>query len=113
MTAAQTAICMRCPHRALCRLPRDPTAHCEHWPAPLPGLPTLAVRAAKEVGQWIASGAPKADPELIAQRRAICQECPHWDAAAFAGTGRCMHNKCGCTSAKHHMPTSKCPMSQW
>lgn len=106
-------ICMRCPQRALCRLPRDPAAHCEHWPAPLPGMPALAVRAAKEVGHWIAKGAPKATAEIIEQRRAICAACPHWDPAAFAGTGRCMHPGCGCSSAKHHLPTSKCPMGQW
>lgn len=112
-TAANLRVCMRCPQRALCRLWQDPTVHCQHWPAPLPGLPTLAVRVVGELGRWIAAGAPKATADLIEKRRAICAACPHWDATAFAGTGRCTHQKCGCSSAKHHLPTSRCPMGQW
>lgn len=110
---AKLQVCKICPHRALCRIPWQPEAHCEHWPAPLPGIATLAVRAVGEVGRWLAAGAPKAAAELIEKRRAICADCTHWDPAAFANTGRCMHPGCGCSSAKHHLPTSKCPMGQW
>lgn len=113
MNAANLAICARCPQRALCRKFLLEDAQCEHWPAPLPGLPTLAMRAAKEVGTWLGKGAHLASEEVITQRRSICAACPHWDAEAFAGTGRCRHPACGCSAAKQRLATSRCPMGQW
>lgn len=107
------AICTRCPQRAACRKFLQPAAQCEHWPAPLPGIATLAVRAAGEVGRWIAGGARLVSEEVIEERLAICASCPHWDASAFAGTGRCRHPGCGCSGAKQRLATSKCPMGQW
>jgi len=110
---ARIAICARCPQRATCRKIRQHDATCEHWPADLPALPTLAVRAMRETAQWLVKGAPLAPPDIRDRRLAICQQCPHWDPAAVLGTGRCKHPGCGCTKAKHLYATSRCPMGQW
>ena len=108
------AICKACPERALCRKMFQPGATCEHWPAEQePGLPALAVRAGKEIAHWVAEGMPLAHEEERRRRLEICAACPHWDKQAFLNTGRCRHPKCGCSSAKHALMTSRCPMGKW
>jgi hypothetical protein len=45
--------------------------------------------------------------EVFAQRKAICMECPFWDAAGFNNIGKC--KICGCSAFKLYIPSDKCP----
>jgi len=77
-----------------------------------PPLLTQAKTVTTATAHWIAAGSPVPTPEQLAERLAICHDCPLWDASAFAGTGRC--NKCGCsTQAKLRMATEACPEGKW
>lgn len=115
MKPAQNAvICASCSQRAICRKLFEPGATCEHWPLPVdPSLATLALRAGKETAHWIAAGAKIVPADIKEQRAAICHDCPHWNHAAYLGTGSCGHPSCHCTRAKLALATSKCPMDKW
>lgn len=72
----------------------------------LPSLPSMVANAAKDVGVWVASGAPMSPQELIDSRLAVCRGCE------FFKDNRCA--KCGCfMKAKASMVTAKCPLGKW
>ena len=61
---------------------------------------------------WVASGMPFANSELLSTRTETCKSCDQWDSSALGGTGKC--NICGCsTSLKLRMTTEKCPIGKW
>lgn len=49
----------------------------------------------------------RASADVVAARKAICGECPWWDAKAYFGLGKC--GLCGCTSGKLYLAASQCP----
>lgn len=57
------------------------------------------------------SGFKIVDTETLAVRKAICYKCEFWDSSAFFGRGKC--RKCGCSSAKLHLTSEKCPIGKW
>jgi hypothetical protein len=45
-------------------------------------------------------------PEVVANRRTVCEECDQWDH------GRC--RECGCfTYAKTKLTNERCPLGKW
>jgi len=80
-----------------------------------PTLPSLFQQTKTLVGAvttWVADGAPRASTEVYESRLAICKTCPSYDANGFGpALGRC--RECGCSGAKLHMETAKCPLTKW
>jgi hypothetical protein len=60
---------------------------------------------------WVANGMPIATKEVYDFRKSICDSCPFWDKDGNMGMGKC--NQCGCTVAKLHLATEKCPVGKW
>ena len=79
--------------------------------SPPPSLPQMAASFAGSMVGWAKGGFQVTDEETLAERLAICAACPEWDRDGFMGTGKC--TKCGCSGAKLHMATSKCPIDKW
>lgn len=80
---------------------------------PEPRMTELAHRAGRALLKWARAGFPVADEATITQRRAACQSCPHWQAQARRGLGKCGHAKCGCTKLKWWLATERCPDGRW
>jgi hypothetical protein len=75
----------------------------------LPNIFDQAKSFGSSIADWaIKDGLKKVPPDIFEMRKKICSECEHWDATAFNGTGRC--KVCGCSVAKLHIPSSKCPL---
>lgn len=53
------------------------------------------------------------DEERFHQVLACCDACQKWDGTARHGLGKCSHPGCGCTVAKIHLATEKCPAGGW
>lgn len=71
----------------------------------------MASNFASSVAQWAKAGAPVVTEEQFKQRADICNRCEFFDPAAFGGRGRC--TKCGCSTYKLFLATSKCPIEKW
>lgn len=79
-------------------------------PAP-PGLWQKAVNFASAVAQHAASGFQQAGPAERERRQAICRGCTEW---FDAGTGTCLHKKCGCKlNRKSAWESQRCPIGKW
>lgn len=78
-----------------------------------PSVADLAKNFGGALSRWFAAGLPIVSKDEYARRAKICDSCPHWDAAARAGLGKCKHKKCGCTSFKRWLATEKCPIGKW
>ncbi len=78
-----------------------------------PTAAELAANFTRALARWLAAGLPITSEAEHAGRLAACRECPLWDAAALAGTGRCKHPKCGCSKLKHWLKTERCPAGKW
>jgi hypothetical protein len=77
-----------------------------------PPISKMAKTALNSAVTWAKSGLKTTSEEMVAKRKAICQNCELWDALALKGTGRC--TKCGCSTwAKIRMATEKCPIDKW
>lgn len=70
-----------------------------------------AMQAGRAVAGFAAGGFRRVPEDVLAHRQSLCHACEHWDARAFAGTGRC--KKCGCSCWKLHFPRSACPIGKW
>lgn len=79
--------------------------------SPPPDILTMAKHATAAVGTWAASGFETASKALFEARKALCQKCPHWDAHARKGLGKCQ--KCGCTIYKLKLRSESCPLKYW
>ena len=69
------------------------------------------MQAGRAVAGFAAGRFRRVSEEVLTRRRALCLACEHWDAMAFAGTGRCL--LCGCSCWKLHFPKSSCPVGKW
>lgn len=63
--------------------------------------------------RWSLSGFQTVTREQYDARIAVCNTCPHWDAAARKGLGKCSAPGCGCSKFKHWLVTEKCPIGKW
>ena len=71
----------------------------------------VAKNFAREVKVWVKNGAPVVPQAEFEKRAHQCAACEFFDADAFMGRGKC--NKCGCSSFKLFLSTSKCPDGRW
>lgn len=80
------------------------------------GEPSFVERArnlAHSMVAWAESGFAVASKEVLSQRLAICEACPHWRGmrGGHLMTGRC--NRCGCSGLKLQVGSSSCPVGKW
>lgn len=82
--------------------------------------PTLADMVANFAGAMgrIVKAAWHGKEVLVAEERfrqvlECCDACHKWDGTARHGLGKCSHPGCGCTVAKLHLSTEKCPAGGW
>lgn len=83
--------------------------------APSASLPPLVVRGlnfARALARWAAAGFATRSQDTIAERLAICQECPHFVKNHCA--------KCGCACVEKNrlmnklaLASEKCPIGKW
>ena len=66
---------------------------------------------AGSVAEWAKAGAPLVTEEQFKERAEICQKCEFFDAQAFGHRGKC--TKCGCSTYKLFLSTSRCPIDKW
>ena len=71
----------------------------------------MASNFASSVAEWTKAGAPVVTKEQFKARADICNSCEFFDPKAFGGRGRC--TKCGCSTYKLFLATSKCPADKW
>jgi hypothetical protein len=83
----------------------------------LPQDPTIIDKArgfTTSMANWITKdNFGSVSDDILAQRKAICMECPLWDATGFGGMGKC--KLCGCSALKLYIPSAYCPAnpSKW
>lgn len=76
--------------------------------------PPNIFKMARNLGSAIrATNFETVSPEVYNLRDSICKSCPFWNDKARFGAGMCSHPRCGCTRAKHHLKSSKCPILKW
>jgi hypothetical protein len=80
---------------------------------PEPTASELAANFAGAMARWSSAGFAIVDERTYAARAAICEACPHWDARARLGLGKCCAPGCGCTKFKRWLATEKCPLGKW
>lgn len=73
--------------------------------------PSQIAGLGRAVAGFAAGGFRTVPEDVLAHRQGLCHACEHWDAQAFAGTGKC--RKCGCSCWKLHFPRSACPIGKW
>jgi hypothetical protein len=76
-----------------------------------PKLKDQAKNFMAAVTEFTNSGFQLVTKEQYAARRKICEGCVYFDPEGFVGVGRC--KKCGCSSYKLNMASSRCPMGLW
>ena len=65
----------------------------------------------RTVAKWVKKGVPVVPQPVFEERAKQCADCEFFDADAFGGRGRC--KKCGCSTFKLFLATTKCPIDKW
>ena len=86
-----------------------PTSFINREPLPQPSWDEMIGHLGTALVKWAASGFKIAPPEVRAERYAICRACGYWKDDGNLGLGKCTHHKCGCTKAKFHLASERCP----
>jgi hypothetical protein len=68
----------------------------------------LAKNLASSLVAWQKAGRPVVSSEQWNFRISICRNCPYWQEVGNSQIARC--TKCGCSSGKLLLATSKCPL---
>lgn len=71
-------------------------------------LGDVAISTAKIVAK---GERPLATDEVVAERKAICLDCPNWNPRGYNGMGKC--EACGCSGFKIKLAASRCPINKW
>ena len=58
---------------------------------------------------WQSAGRPVVTKKIWNERLDICRKCEYWQEIAQTKIARC--KRCGCSSAKLLLGTSKCPLN--
>jgi hypothetical protein len=58
---------------------------------------------------WQSAGRPVVTKKIWNERLNICRNCEYWQEIAHTKIARC--KRCGCSSAKLLLGTSKCPLN--
>jgi hypothetical protein len=95
------------PARPVAAQPQQPPPPRE--PLPEPAWDEMIGHLGTALIKWAASGFKIAPPEVRAERYAICRACGYWKDDGNLGLGKCTHHKCGCTKAKFHLASERCP----
>lgn len=72
-------------------------------------LGTVAKNFVSAMINWQQAGRPVVSKKVWKQRLATCRGCEWWQEIAKTNIARC--RKCGCSSAKLLLGTSKCPLN--
>ena len=72
-------------------------------------LGTVAGNFINAMKSWQQAGRPVVSKTIWNERLAICRGCEWWQEVAKTKIARC--KKCGCSSAKLLLGTSKCPLN--
>ena len=74
-----------------------------------PGFVDLAKNLTKSLIEWQRAGRPVVTSEQWNKRLSICRDCRFWSEIKTTNVARC--TKCGCSSGKLLLSTSKCPLN--
>ena len=77
--------------------------------APKHGFLGLAKNLATSLIAWQKAGRPVVTSEQWDARLAICRGCEYWQEIGTTNVARC--KKCGCSSGKLLLATSRCPLN--
>lgn len=69
----------------------------------------LAKNLAKSLVEWQQAGRPVVNAEQWKNRVSICRGCEYWQEVGETQVARC--KKCGCSSGKLLLATSRCPLN--
>ena len=78
-------------------------------PQSKPGFFDLANNLSKALVEWQRAGRPVVSSEQWNRRLSICRGCEYWQELKQTKVARCL--KCGCSSGKLLLSTSKCPLN--
>tara|TARA_B100001093_G_C26450086_1_gene851907 strand:+ start:117 stop:464 length:348 start_codon:yes stop_codon:yes gene_type:complete len=78
-------------------------------PQKKPGFVDLASNLTKALVEWQRAGRPVVTSEQWNTRLTICRSCEFWREFKETKIAKC--TKCGCSSGKLLLATSKCPLS--
>ena len=71
-----------------------------------------AINFVKSASAFVKAGMPIRSKDQIEDRLMICNQCVHFDPAAFSVAGKC--GVCGCNmEIKLVMDTERCPLEYW
>lgn len=73
------------------------------------GFFDLAKNLKNSLISWHKAGYPVVTRDEWSRRLAICRSCNYWEEFKKTQVARC--NKCGCSSGKLLLKTSKCPLT--
>jgi len=77
-----------------------------------PNIAQKALNFVKATTAFVKTGMPVRNKREIESCLTICNECVHYNAKAFNGSGKC--GVCGCNlEIKTTMETEHCPLSYW
>lgn len=74
-----------------------------------PSFLGLAKNLAKSLVEWQQAGRPVVNAEQWKNRISICRGCEFWQEVGETQVARC--KKCGCSSGKLLLATSRCPLN--
>lgn len=69
----------------------------------------MAKNLAKSLVEWQRAGRPVVSKEQWNKRISICRGCEFWQEVGESQIARC--RKCGCSSGKLLLSTSRCPLN--
>lgn len=92
-----------------------PAAPCVHRDTGIRRAFAIAKHFTRSMTNWARSGFKLASEEVIAARRAVCEnDCPFWEDNGTSGWGFGRCGKCGCSgSLKTGIASEKCPLGKW
>lgn len=74
-----------------------------------PGFMDMANNLTKSLIEWQKAGRPVVTSEQWNKRLTICRGCQYWSEIKSTQIARCL--KCGCSSGKLLLSTSRCPLN--
>ena len=84
-------------------------SHNEVNPDKPPGFIGMANNLTRALIEWQRAGRPVVTSEQWNKRLTICRGCEYWREIKQTKIAKC--TKCGCSSGKLLLSTSKCPLS--
>tara|TARA_B100000282_G_C31707757_1_gene479558 strand:- start:628 stop:975 length:348 start_codon:yes stop_codon:yes gene_type:complete len=89
--------------------PSTNKSNTDNTPKSRVGFFDLANNLSKALVEWQRAGRPVVTSEQWNKRLSICRGCEYWQELKQTKVARCL--KCGCSSGKLLLSTSKCPLN--